>query len=188
MAKSFAILAVALGGALSMPARACSLRGPPVTETIAKVASGGMLISGQVIQSFDPDKNQPEIIRADQMFVGEGSPRDFVIYRSPSFFEQARKRRDEKREANWRRPLCPEPRTYSSGESFDRLVLVPATDDNGAEVSDKWSVEFWGGNVTMGRALDLLIEESERKGRFQTRPPKSRQWGDCMECGVPYVR
>lgn len=188
MAKSFAILAVALGGALSMPAQACSLRGPPVTETIAKVASGGMLISGQVIQAFDPDKNQPEIIRADQIFIGEGSPRDFVIYRSPSFFEQARKRRDEKRGPNWRPPVCPEPRTYSLGQSFERLVLVPAAADDGAEATDKWSVEFWGGNVTMERALDLLIEESERRGRFQTRPPKSRQWGDCMECGVPYVR
>ncbi|RYD41480.1 MAG: hypothetical protein EOP63_15415 [Sphingomonadales bacterium] len=188
MANSFAFLAVALGAALSMPAQACSLGAPPVTETIAKVASGGMLISGQVIQASDPDTNRPEIIRADQIFIGEGSPRDFVIYRSPSFFEQARKRRDEKRGPNWRPPLCPESGTYSLGQSFERLVLVPATSDNGAEVTDKWSVEFWGGNVTMERALDLLIEESERKGRFQTRPPKSRQWGDCMECGVPYVR
>ncbi len=188
MASRFAVLAVALSAVLSMPAEACSLAGPPVTETIAKVASGGMLISGQVVQAFDPDKNQPEIVHADQIFVGEGRPRDFVIYRSPSFFEQARKRRDEKRGANWRPPLCPEPQTYSLGQTFDRLLLVPAASDNGAEVTDKWSMEFWGGNVTMGRALDLLIEESERKGRFQIRPPKSRQWGDCMECGVPYVR
>lgn len=189
MANSFAILVVAFGAVLSMPAQACSLGAPPVTETIAKVASEGMLISGQIIQAFDPDKNQPEIIRADQIFIGEGSPRDFVIYRSPSFFEQARKRRDEKRDPNRLPPSsCPEPRTYGLGQSFERLVLVPAFADNGAEVTDKWSVEFWGGNVTMERALDLLIEESERKGRFQARPPKSRQWGDCMECGVPYVR
>ncbi|WP_152998797.1 hypothetical protein [Sphingopyxis sp. H115] len=159
-----------------------------MTETIVKVASRGLLISGQVIQSFDPDKNRPEIIRADQIFIGEGRPRDFVIYRSPSFFERARSRRDGKQGANWRLPSCPEPRTYNLGESFDRLVLVPAVGDNGGEVTDRWSVEFWGGNVTMGKALDLLIEESELKGRFQTRPPKSRQWGDCMECGVPYVR
>lgn len=183
MANSFTILAVALSAALSMPAQACSLGSPPVSETIAKVANGGMLISGRVIQAFDPDKNQPEIIRADQIFIGEGSPRDFMIYRSPSFFERARKRRDEKLPFS-----CPEPQTYSLGQSFDRLVLVPAAANNGAGVTGKWSIEFWGGNVTRERALDLLIEESKRKGRFQTRPPKSRQWGDCMECGVPYVR
>jgi hypothetical protein len=170
------------------PSRACSLISPPVAETVNKVAAEGMLISGHVIQAFDVDKNQPEIIRAEQIFVGEGGPRDFVIYRSPRFFEHARKRRDEMRDRNWPPFSCPEPQTYSLGQSFDRLVLVPAAADNGTDLTGKWSIEFWGGSVVSGRALDLLVEESERKGRFQTRPPKSRQWGDCMECGVPHVR
>lgn len=186
MASRLAILAAA--AALSMPAQACLLGGPPVAETIAKVSGGGMLISGRVVQPFDPDKNQPEIIRADRIFVGEGEPRDFIIYRSPSFFEQARKRRDEQRHPDWGPPPCPEPPTYSLGQSFDRLVLVPAVTDSGAQIADKWSVEFWGGSVTMGEALDRLVEESRLKGRFQTRPPKSRQWGDCMECVSPDVR
>lgn len=188
MAYSVAILAVVIGTTLSMPAAACTLMGPPVTETIAKVATGGMLISGQVIQAFDPDKNQPEIIRANQIFIGEGSPRDFVIFRSASFFEQARKRRNEKRKPDRRPPICPEPQTYSLGQSFDRLVLMPAAADNGAAVTNQWSVEYWGGNVTTEKGLNMLIEESERKGRFQTRPPKSRKWGDCMECALPQVR
>lgn len=166
------------------PSRACYFSSPPVTDTVNKVAAEGMLISGHIIQAFDIDKNQPEIIRAKQIFVGEGGPRDFVIYRSPQFFEHARKQLYEKRGP----PVCPGPQTYSLGQSFDRLVLVPATDDNGDDVMGKWSIEFWGGNVDKGRGLDQLVEESERKGRFQTRPPKSQQWGDCMECGVPYVR
>lgn len=186
MAGRLAILAAA--AALSIPAQACSLRGPPVAETIAMVSDGGMLISGHVVQPFDPDQNQPEIIRADRIFIGEGEPRDFTIYRSPSFFEQARKRRDEKRHPDWRPPLCPEPRTCSLGQSFERLVLVPAVADSGAPIAGKWSVEFWGDNVTIGETLDRLVEESRRKGRFQARPPKSRQWGDCLECVPPEAR
>lgn len=187
MASRLAILAVA--AALSVPAQACLLKGPPVAETIAKVSDGGMLISGHVVRAFDPDRNQHEIIRADRIFIGEGNPRDFIIYRSPSFFEQARKRRAEKRDPNRLPPSsCPEPRTYSLGQSFERLVLVPAVTDSGAPIADKWSVEFWGGNVTIGETLDRLVEESRRKGRFQTRPPKSRQWGDCMECVSPDAR
>ncbi len=179
---------VLLLATVAAPSQACSLISPPVAETVDKVAAEGMLISGHVIQAFDLNKNQPEIIRAEQIFVGEGGARDFVIYRSPRFFEQARKRRDEKRGRNWHPPLCPEPQTYSLGQYFDRLVLVPAAADNGADVTEKWSIEFWSGSVVSGRALDLLVEESERKGRFQTRPPKSRQWGDCMECVSPDVR
>ncbi len=173
-------LIFAIGAA---PSQACSLISPPVAETVNKVAVEGMLISGHVIQAFDFNKNQPEIIRVEQIFVGEGGPRDIVIYRSPHFFEHARKLRDEKLPFS-----CPEPQTYSLGQSFDRLVLVPAAADNGADVTGKWSIEFWGGSVVSGRALELLVEESKRKGRFQTRPPKSRQWGDCMACVSPEVR
>lgn len=182
MAYRVAYFAVALGLALSVPAQACTQPRPPVT--VAKVASEGMLISGQVIQAFDPDKNQPEIIRANQVFVGEESPRDFVIYRSPSFFEWARKQR---RKPNWPPPICPGPEIFSLGQSFDRLVLMPAIEGNGAKVTNKWMVDPWAGNVTMDRGLNMLIEEAKRNGRFQTRPPKSQKWGDCMECGAPKV-
>lgn len=67
MASRFAVVLIAMGAVFSTPANACSLIGPSVTETVAKVANGGLLISGQVIQAFDADKDQPEIIRADQI-------------------------------------------------------------------------------------------------------------------------
>ena len=185
MYNNLAILTAVLSVLTVTPADACSLNPPPVDETIAKVASGGMLVSGRVIRALDLDKNQSEIIRVDKIFIGEGSPRDLEIYRSPLFFEQARKRREEQRRRNRQLVLCPGQQTYRLGQSFERLILVPAVAENGAKVANKWSVEFWGDYLTMAKGLNLLIDEAELKGRFQSRPPKSRRWGDCMECNVP---
>lgn len=77
MGNRITILTIAMGAAIAMPAQACFLVPPPVSETINKVAERGVLISGQVVQAFDPDKNQPEIIRADKIFVGEGGAERF---------------------------------------------------------------------------------------------------------------
>lgn len=179
-----AILAALLSAIAAVPAQACTLRPPPVSEIVDKVAAEGLLIGGQFVQAFDPEKNLPEIIRAEQIFVGEGVPRDFVIYRSPQFFEQVRERRAQRLSPNRLSSPCPGPQTYGLG-SFDRLVLLPAEPLIGSDGRGKWLIVFGGDSVSMGRGLDLLIEESEQKGRLQNRPPKSARWGDCMSCVSP---
>ncbi len=163
------------------PSYACIFESPPVAETVSQVATEGVLISGHVIQGFDAEKEQPEVIRADQIFVGEGKPRDFTIYRSRPFYEQARSRL---RKTNEPKIACSPPATYGLGRTFERLVLMPAM-SNGKDRVETWSVHFWGGNVSMGRGLDMLIKEAIQTGRFQGRPPKSQKWGDCMECVSP---
>lgn len=73
--------------AASLPVLACSLVLPPVEAAVSEVATTGYVISGTVIQAFDAKTRQPEIILADQVFVGEGMPREFKIYRTDRDFE-----------------------------------------------------------------------------------------------------
>lgn len=182
------LCASALMAIFARPSDACTIVSPPVAKTVSEVASEGMLISGHVVQGFDADKEIPEIIRADRIFIGEGKPSDFIIYRSPSFYEQARSRQRKKYKRSDPPPIaCYVPVTYASGQTFDRLVLTPAN-SNDKDSAGKWSVHPWGGHVSSGRGLEMLLEESVQSDRLQGRPPKSRAWGDCMECAAPDVR
>jgi hypothetical protein len=163
-----------------IPARAgaCTVLMPPVSEIVAEVAARGVMIRGRVIQAFDADRRLPEIIRAEEIFVGDGGPRDFVIYRSPSDFDRAIARRNSPEMA-----MCGLPAPYVEvGQTFERLVLMPADAAAPNAAEGTWSIHFWGNSVSMGRGLDMLRAEAERVGRFRARPPLSAQWGDCMTC------
>lgn len=156
-----ALVALALLPAgVSTGANACSFVPPPLEQVASSVAANGVLIRGTVIQAFDASKQQPEIIRADEIYVGDGKPRDFVIYHSKSDYD---------------------PRVFQPyrgaplkvGHAFDRLVLVPARSPDGA-ANGRWSFDMWGGNVVSGQGLQMLVDEAVRVGRFQAHPPKDQ--------------
>ena len=140
-----------------------------------------MVVRGRVIQAFDAKKRQPEIIRAEEIFVGEGGPRDFVIYYSERDYLSDIKLHDLVKLGTG--PLCPGARHYRKlGQTFDRLVLMPASASEHATTKGKWSFHFWENSVLHGAGLDMLLQEANRLHRLNARPPKSKRWGDCMEC------
>ena len=170
---------------LPLRADACSVVLPPVAETAEHVAKVGFLIEGEVIQSFDPDKQQPEIIRAKTIFVGNGLPRDFVIYHSKAEFESAMAVSGKR---SVKILACPESHPATKGERFERLVLLPANPSADASANGRWVIPLEGSSVAMGRGLDKMVEEATRHGRFRVRPPQSQKWGDCMECSASKSR
>jgi hypothetical protein len=158
----------------SVEADACSIALPPPEETAKQIAAEGVLIRGVVIQGFDAAKQQPEIIRAETVYVGGTVPRDFVIYRHPMLFEEV-----------LHPPKFPSPcaglqeRPHKVGEVLDRLVLRPAKsiEDPGA-VNGRWMFTLEGRNVMHGKGLRVLIEEATLVGRFQSRPPNDATYDD----------
>jgi hypothetical protein len=63
-------LAITLIAATPISADACGPPRFPIPSEIAHWAQSGFLIRGRVIQGFDPYKQQPEIIRAEEVFLG----------------------------------------------------------------------------------------------------------------------
>lgn len=164
----------------ALPARAgaCTLLGPSVEQTASEVAASGVVVRGQIIQAFDAEKRQPEIVRVDEVIVGDVSPGEFVINYADRDYNAAIETRRLEEQG---KIICPSfgPLHPKLGQSFERLVLMPAP------VEGKWSFHFWGNNVLMGEGLKMLLTKAKEFHRHNVRPPKSRQWGDCMECNPP---
>jgi len=163
--------ALALFGCSSVAGNSTTFVSPPVEETVREVAATGMLISGQIIQAFDASKRQPEIIRADKIFVGEDAPRDFVIYHANLDYEPQRRR--DPRTVD----VGPHVSSFKLGQRFERLVLMPAKASNDPAANGRWTIHFWGGNVAWGQGFKLLAAEATRLGRFRSFPPRSAQTG-----------
>jgi hypothetical protein len=181
LARSLApFAALLLLSAFPMRAVACTISGPPVAQTAGEIAANGVVISGRVIQTFDAKKRQPEIIRADEVFIGDFAPQNFVIYYSERDYASEIELRKLEKQGKL---LCPGALLhYKSGQTFERLVLMPAKASENEAAEGKWSFHFWGTNVLMGVGFEMLLDEAKRLGRLNARPPKSKQWGDCMEC------
>lgn len=148
-------------------ARACSLRGPPLEEMVNGVASEGVLIRGTVVQSFDAKTRQPEIVRAEEIFIGEGQPRDFIIH----FTDE-----EADRVPGASGAPCGERHYPEVGRTYDRLVLLPAKGPDGT-ANGKWH-RAKTGPYPGGHNLDLLVQAAQRTGRYKSRPPGDGQWGD----------
>ena len=166
MARTAAAILFMSTAAASIPARACSPVLPPVEVAVSEVATTGYVISGTVIQAFDAKSRQPEIILADQVFVGEGMPREFKIYRTDRDFESRLK-----------------PSGFSScqgrvlkekGFKWERFVLIPAAKQTDGSSDGQWQLYWNDGAVTFGKGYEMLLEEAKGLGRFQKRPPVSR--------------
>ena len=162
-------LLAAVCAAAPLQADACVLIPPPMQELVSDIAVEGVLISGTVVQAFDAARRLPEIIRADEIFVGDGEPRDFVIYYTEEQFEGELRRAPDSCQDGLRNhpPL---------GRKYDRLVLEPARRDGAA--TGGWRFSIFGSSAASGKGLELLVPEAIRTGRFKSRPPLRRQWGD----------
>jgi len=159
--------------AFSARAEACSFATPPIAEIVSGVAANGMLIRGHVIQAFDANARQSEIIRADEIFIGEGGPTDFEIYRPDSAFGPP----VVSPERGVLAP-CSTDSFSEEWQTFDRLVLMPANSSRDSTAEGKWSIYFWASWVDRGRALERLAREADQLGRFQAFPPKSPRFSD----------
>lgn len=163
-------LSIGFGSAVSV-ANACSIAPPPVERIADDIAARGVLIRGTLIQAFNASKHQPEIIRAHEIYVGEGRPRDFVIYRS---------QREYDRELNPPAIISTcdgSPPPFKVGHVFDRLVLIPSNEQE-AISKERWSFSSFGGSVAGGTGLRLLAEGASRVHRLRSLPPKEDRWGD----------
>jgi hypothetical protein len=153
----------------SSSASACSPEIPPVEQAVREVVSTGYLVSGTVVQPFDAAKHQPEIILADRIFVGEGAPREFKIYRTENDYQR-----------HARRPgtiPCLGRAFKESGYRYERFVLIPAPKKDDGSSDGQWIMYWNDWSVTTGKGLEMLLAEAERLGRFNERPPPNR-WFD----------
>ena len=150
----------------SVSASACSPVLPPVEEAVKDVATTGYVISGTVIQAFDAAKRQPEIIRADQIFVGEGKPREFKIYRTERDYESRLKPQ--------RFFACQGRALTKEGFKWERFALIPAPKQADGSSDGQWELYWNDGAVTFGKGYEMLLDEAKRLGRLQERPPVSQ--------------
>lgn len=151
-------------------ASACSLRLPPVEQAVREVVATGYLVSGTVVQPLDPAKHQPEIILADRIFVGEGAPREFKIYRTEN---------DYQRHAQPPGAIpCRGKAFKKAGDKYERFVLTPAPKKDDGSSDGQWIVYWNDWSVTTGRGLEMFLAETERLGRFNERPPPNEWFGD----------
>lgn len=163
-------ISIGLSAAFFAPyVRACSPVLPPVEEAVREVVASGYLISGTIVQPLDAAKRQPEIILADRIFVGEGAPREFKIYRTEEDY-----RRHEKPPGA---VPCRDRGFKSAGFKWERFVLLPAPKQSDGSSDGLWVLYWNDGAVTSGKGYEMLLDQAEKIGRFRERPP-ANQWFD----------
>jgi len=156
------------------PARACSLAPPPIEKMVSEVAAKGVLISGEIVRSVDAKGKQPEVIQADQVFIGNRDQREYVISRSDREYEMLLVRP---------RMGCGARRLPPAGVAFARMFLVPVegtgTRNAGWRVHDFLPVED-------SKFLDMIVVEAQQAGRFQSRPPPiTKYWWNAKDPSLP---
>jgi hypothetical protein len=164
--RTAAIILVLYSAAAYVPALACSVRPPPIEVAVSDVATTGYLISGTVIQAFDATTRQPEIILADHVFVGEGMPREFKIYRTNQDFESRLKRSVF--------TSCQRRVLKEEGFRWERFVLIPAPKQDDGSSDGQWVLYWNEGSVSGGKGYEMFLAEAKRLGRLQERPPANK--------------
>lgn len=182
------LLIISLTAFAAPPAHGCTILSPPAATIAEEVAATGVLIKGRIVQAFDPYRETPEIIEADEIYVGESNPRTYVIYRRNSEFEESRRFREQPRTGNRPAAACGHFFDHKTkvGEVLDRLVLMPAPATSDSAARGRWVFHFWNGSVSRERGLDLLIEAADRQQRLLSRPPKD-SLENCRQC-APAIR
>ena len=183
MAKFALTVAALMLSIQSADARPCIPHQPTYADQLELIAAHGVLIRGEIIQPFDLERRQPTVVRANEIFLGDDHPRDFLIH--SQFIRPVSPKR---------RPGDPIIRTscgpFRNGlekPKFDRLILVPAEffpfypagDKERAETVGKWVALFWTNSWIFGDRLEALLDRADTLGRLRAPPPLSRDYGDC---------
>lgn len=152
---------------VSLPSRAdaCSRAFPAVEETAKWAGEVGFLIRGRVIQTFNASEGKPEIIRAEEIYIGERGLRDFVIYHPKSHYVTRPRANKDSYDLG---VMCPQ-HVLRQGEVIDRLLLKPSSSIEDTAANGQWDVQYLP-NSTSGAGLDLLVLEAEKRGRLVARP------------------
>lgn len=156
---------VAFAAVTSSEANACRIKLPPLEERVEQVASEGVVIRGELVQAFDASKQQPEVIRADEVYIGDPGLENFVIYRSAHEFES----RLDKTVIHI---SCGVDETaFKLGHEYDLLVLVPAFAPQDDAANRSWRYSRGSSSVLWGKGLEMLLAKSREQGRLQSVPP-----------------
>jgi hypothetical protein len=150
---------------LPVGAKACSPTLIPGQLLVTKWAREGVVIRGRVVQALETDKQQPEIIRAEAIYVGDVGLRDFVIYRPTSYLKYvARTHQLPEGDA---RPFgpCGNPVEFKLGQVFETLLLLPARAHD-ALANGRWTAQIGPYQVP----IDDVMSEAEKLGRLRARP------------------
>lgn len=148
------------------PVQACSIRAYPALIAI-QAAANATLISGEVVQEYDPETNRPQIVRANAVFIGDPLIKDYK-FRVP---EWQREQMLKARKAGLTDPMvitCGYVPLHKKGHSFERLLLKPVD----RVMPFEWNYYLQDGGITQGANLDIFIEEAKKTGRFRVRPPE----------------
>lgn len=155
-------------------AQACSPAPPPIDEMVTEVGLKGVLISGEIIRTVDAKDKQPDVIRANDVFIGDPRQREYVISRS-----------DREYQMLLAPPSmgCGARRLPPAGVAFARMFLVPVeateTRNAGWRVHDFLPVED-------SKFLDMIFDEARQAGRFQNRPPPiTKYWWNAKDPSLP---
>jgi hypothetical protein len=141
---------------------------------IEEIASEGVMVSGMIVRSADPAQKQPEVIRIDQVFIGDIDQKELTISRSDSEYEEL-----------LIRPSigCGAKRFPPAGMSFARMILLPVkanlTRNAGWRTHEFFPIED-------SEYLDKLFAEAEAKGRLRKRPPPLvKYWWNAEKPALP---
>lgn len=155
-------LAVCLAASVSAPALSCSYAFPPRSVTAEKIATRGVVIRGVVVRRVDARRRRPLILRADQVYVGDGA-RTYIIYSSPRAYDLLRNPRL--------------PRNSCESAAYDPplgdgglFVLEPAVGADGAE-NGMWQFSTFGGDLLGAVAGPILSDAAARTGRLRAPLP-----------------
>ncbi|MFT4054945.1 MAG: hypothetical protein QM681_10595 [Novosphingobium sp.] len=180
-------------GIFATNAKACSIIVDPKPE-IDVVAANGFIIKAKVLRGFDANSRQSEILRIEKVYVGDARAGDIIIYRPDGTFDDYLKRHRKHKVSDSADPpvisppnSCPDfTRPLKANDTYERIAIVPASSSNDDEAHGKWIITFSSDWLVRERALETIIDKAKAQGRFKERPPKSREFGDCMECtGFP---
>ncbi|MES2289467.1 MAG: hypothetical protein V4530_06985 [Pseudomonadota bacterium] len=154
--------ALVLGPGMMMPATACLPAPPRFPEFATSIASNGVFISGRVIQEYDQEKGHPQVIRAENVFIGDETPTDFEISRiRPAFLGGS----------PTGTPACDFTDRHKVGYVFQRVFLrrVPGNEVRTAG----WDVVLVA-PVWDGPELNAVLAEARRANRLRKAPPPIR--------------
>lgn len=164
--RRHAMLSAILGaGLIIAPASsyACSPTSSIYTELPKEVAASGYLVEARVIRGYDAKARQPEILLVDKIFVGEGMPRQVVIFRDNDFFDAR---------AKGIMDTCSV--EFPVAEEKARLfALFRARSASAPPGEERWVVSPFYSIVTFGEGRERLFAEAARTGRLRGRPPET---------------
>lgn len=151
------ICAAYLIGSVSGMASACGIYPSVLAARPKQVAERGYLVRGRVVRAFDPVRRTSEVIEADEIIIGEGRPRRFVVFREDRYFDERRTGEITTCDFNVR-VVDATPKLY---------VLHPLPAATARAGEERWTMELADYVVTSQPGLANTLKAAKRNGRLR---------------------